>query len=115
MSDRIALRGDLLDFTGAPGWGQVESTAVRFRPDHWLLIEAGQDQPAGVVVALPAFARRLGLGAGDPAVFDQQPVVGPKAKRGGFDLAPARRTGEIEQVAAECDAVAHAAGRLSMP
>ena len=42
MSDRIALRGDLLDFTGAPGWGQVESTAVRFRPDHWLLIEGGR-------------------------------------------------------------------------
>ena len=42
MSDRIALRGDLLDFTGAPGWGEVESTAVRFRSDHWLLIEGGR-------------------------------------------------------------------------
>ena len=42
MSDRIALRGDLLDFTAAPAWGEVESTAVRFRPDHWLLIEGGR-------------------------------------------------------------------------
>ena len=42
MSDRIALRGDLLDFTGAPGWGEVESAALRFRPDHWLLIEGGR-------------------------------------------------------------------------
>ena len=38
---RLALRGDLLDFTGAPAWGEVESAAVRFRPDHWLLIENG--------------------------------------------------------------------------
>ena len=39
---RLALRGDLLDFTGAPVWGAVESAAVRFRPDHWLLIENGR-------------------------------------------------------------------------
>ena len=39
---RIALRGDLLDFTGEPAWGEVESGAVRFRPDHWLLIENGR-------------------------------------------------------------------------
>ena len=38
---RIAIRGDLLDFTAAPDWGAVESNAVRFRPDHWLLVEAG--------------------------------------------------------------------------
>ncbi len=41
-STRIALRGDLLDFTGEPAWGEVESGAVRFRPDHWLLIENGR-------------------------------------------------------------------------
>jgi guanine deaminase len=40
--ERLALRGDLLDFTGLPGWGQVDDAAVRFRPDHWLLIEAGR-------------------------------------------------------------------------
>jgi guanine deaminase len=39
---RIALRGDLLDFTDAPQWGAVDSPAVRFRPDHWLLIENGR-------------------------------------------------------------------------
>jgi guanine deaminase len=39
---RIALRGDLLDFTGDPGWGETESAAVRFRPDHWLLVENGR-------------------------------------------------------------------------
>jgi len=38
----LALRGDLLDFVGAPSWGEVESSAVRFRPDHWLLIENGR-------------------------------------------------------------------------
>ena len=41
-SRRVAIRGDLLDFTAAPTWGDVESTAVRFRPDHWLLIEHGR-------------------------------------------------------------------------
>lgn len=39
---RIALRGDLLDFESEPAWGEVESAAVRFRPDHWLLIENGR-------------------------------------------------------------------------
>ncbi len=39
---RRALRGDLLDFTGTPAWGDVEAAEVRFRPDHWLLLEAGR-------------------------------------------------------------------------
>ena len=39
---RIALRGDLLDFNAEPAWGAVDSDAVRFRPDHWLLIENGR-------------------------------------------------------------------------
>ncbi len=39
---RIALRGDLLDFGAEPAWGDVDSPAVRFRPDHWLLIENGR-------------------------------------------------------------------------
>jgi guanine deaminase len=39
---RIALRADLLDFTAAPDWGDTESPAVRFRPDHWLLVEDGR-------------------------------------------------------------------------
>ena len=48
---RFALRGDLLDFTGEPEWGDVESTAVRYRPDHWLLVEAGRI--AGVQAEAP--------------------------------------------------------------
>ena len=39
---RIALRGDLLDFTSSPEWAVVDSPAVRFRPDHWLLVEDGR-------------------------------------------------------------------------
>ena len=39
---RWALRGDLLDFTAAPAWGDTASTAVRFDRDHWLLIEDGR-------------------------------------------------------------------------
>jgi guanine deaminase len=34
-----ALRADLLDFTGTPSWGQPTLQGVRFRPDHWLLID----------------------------------------------------------------------------
>ncbi len=36
---RIALRGDLLDFVAAPARAERDSAAVRWRPDHWLLIE----------------------------------------------------------------------------
>ena len=39
---RVALRGDLLDFTATPAWGDVDPAGVRWRPDHWLLIEAGR-------------------------------------------------------------------------
>ena len=39
---RWALRGDLLDFTAAPGWGDTDSPAVRFDRDHWLLVEDGR-------------------------------------------------------------------------
>lgn len=39
---RLALRGDLLDFTATPDWGATASAAVRYRPDHWLLIDAGR-------------------------------------------------------------------------
>ncbi len=38
---RWALRGDLLDFTAAPAWGDTESPAVRFDRNQWLLIENG--------------------------------------------------------------------------
>ena len=54
---RLALRGDLLDFTAAPAWGDVESPAVRFRPDHWLLIEDGRIAGAQAEAPGPDWAR----------------------------------------------------------
>ena len=36
---RLAIRADLLDFTGTPPWASTDLTSVRWRPDHWLLIE----------------------------------------------------------------------------
>jgi guanine deaminase len=54
---RIALRGDLLDFTGEPAWGEVESGAVRYRPDHWLLIENGRIRSAQTVDPGDGWAR----------------------------------------------------------
>jgi len=37
-----AIRADLLDFTAAPAWGDAADAAagVRWRPDHWLLVDA---------------------------------------------------------------------------
>ncbi len=34
-----AIRADLLDFTAAPSWGPPSMAGVRFRPDHWLLVD----------------------------------------------------------------------------
>jgi guanine deaminase len=42
MNTRVAIRGDLLDFSAEPAWGETASAAVRFRPDHWLLADAGR-------------------------------------------------------------------------
>ena len=40
---KTAIRADLLDFTAAPSWGSPSDAGVRWRPDHWLLIdEAGR-------------------------------------------------------------------------
>ena len=39
---RLALRGDLLDFSAAPAWGDTGLGAVRWRPDHWLLVDDGR-------------------------------------------------------------------------
>ena len=41
-ASRHAIRGDLLDFTGEPAWGDVDPAAVRFRPGHWLLVDDGR-------------------------------------------------------------------------
>jgi guanine deaminase len=35
---RVALQGDLLDFTATPALDDPASAAVRYRPGHWLLI-----------------------------------------------------------------------------
>jgi guanine deaminase len=46
---RLALCGDLLDFVADPGWAAASAevpAAVRWRPDHWLLIEDGRIQGA---------------------------------------------------------------------
>jgi guanine deaminase len=40
--NRLAIRGDLLDFTGAPDWSDIEPSQLRFRADHWLLVEGGR-------------------------------------------------------------------------
>lgn len=41
-SKRIALRGDLLDFIDTPALDDCTTRCVRFREDHWLLIENGR-------------------------------------------------------------------------
>lgn len=57
MTFRVALRGDLLDFTADPGFGPAaEAPGVRWRPDHWLFIESGHivnAQPASSVDSGP--------------------------------------------------------------
>ena len=35
----MAIRADLLDFTAAPAWQSTAMDGVRFRPDHWLLVD----------------------------------------------------------------------------
>ncbi len=84
--------------------GAVARDHVELRAVHVGVDEAGQDQPAAVVVALPVFAGRLGLDGDDAAAFDQQPVVGAEAHRRRIDVAPGRRGAEIEQVAVDGDA-----------
>ena len=45
-----ALRADLLDFTATPAWGDTALHGVRWRPDHWLLV----DDDGRIVGAQPA-------------------------------------------------------------
>ncbi|MCK7493884.1 MAG: hypothetical protein MZW92_23280 [Comamonadaceae bacterium] len=42
MPMKLALHGDLLDFDATPGWGDTSLHGVRWRPDHWLLIDDGR-------------------------------------------------------------------------
>ena len=39
---RLAIFGDLLDLVDDPGLCAVDSAALRFDADHWLLIEQGR-------------------------------------------------------------------------
>jgi len=54
---RIALRGDLLDFVATPARAERDSSAVRFRPDHWLLIEGGNIVGAQPTAPDPSWRR----------------------------------------------------------
>jgi guanine deaminase len=39
---RLAIRADLLDITADPGFGAVETSALRYDADSWLLVEDGR-------------------------------------------------------------------------
>jgi guanine deaminase len=52
-STRRAIRGDLLDFTAAPGLAQTSLEGVRYRADHWLLIDE-QGRIAGAQAEAPS-------------------------------------------------------------
>jgi guanine deaminase len=39
---KLAIRGDLLDFSDTPTWGSTGLDGVRWRPDHWLLVDQGR-------------------------------------------------------------------------
>jgi len=39
---RLAIRGDLLDLVADPGLTAIDSVAVRFDADHWLLVDDGR-------------------------------------------------------------------------
>ncbi len=44
-----AIRADLLDFAAEPGWGELAPAALRWRPEHWLLVD-----PAGRIAGVSA-------------------------------------------------------------
>jgi guanine deaminase len=54
MSQPLAIRADLLDFTATPAWqgSGADLQGVRFRPDHWLLID-GQGRIVGAQTEPP--------------------------------------------------------------
>ena len=54
---KLAIRGDLLDFTGTPGWADIGLAGVRWRPDHWLLVgDDGRVRVTDFGLALPCCA-----------------------------------------------------------
>ncbi len=57
---KLALRADLLDFTATPSWGSPTMDGVRFRPDHWLLVDGGRivgAEPAATLAPGPDWQR----------------------------------------------------------
>jgi guanine deaminase len=54
---RVALRGDLLDFVAAPARADRDSAAVRWRPDHWLLVEGATIVGAQAAAPDPGWQR----------------------------------------------------------
>ena len=57
-ASRLAIRGDLLDFTDDPGFAApANAGGVRFRPDHWLLVEDGRITGAQVDEPAPGWER----------------------------------------------------------
>lgn len=55
----LALRGDLLDFACAPALGDRDESVLRWRPDHWLLIDAAGRIAAVQQEAPPEGCRRI--------------------------------------------------------
>ena len=95
---REGVRVQPVEQLGAVAGDHVELRAVHVRVD-----EAGQDQPAAVVVLHMVGRRRLRarLCAADATVLDQQPVIGPEAHRRRLGRAPFGGRGEVEQVATQ--------------
>ncbi|RZS53119.1 guanine deaminase [Sphaerotilus mobilis] len=61
---RVALQGDLLDFTGDPGWSAPQDAhpGVRHRPGHWLLIEDGRIVDVQATAPGPDWQREVRTG-----------------------------------------------------
>ena len=79
---RIALRGDLLDFVATPARADRDSPAVRWRPDHWLLIQDGRI--VGAQAAAPDVTWQRIDHAGKlilPGFIDTHPRAQPTAGR----------------------------------
>jgi guanine deaminase len=55
---KLALRGDLLDFVATPEWARLDTPAVRFQPDSWLLIESGRIVGTQAADPGPGWTRR---------------------------------------------------------
>ena len=63
-ASRLAIRGDLLDFSADPGFAPPhEATGVRLRSNHWLLVDAGRIVAVQADAPDPSFTRHVHAGA----------------------------------------------------